>query len=151
MSIGLLIILVIVASVIAWFVLRRGEVLRFETMSAPAEVIHSAISNIGTGRRWAVLANDQTSATFQYHKRPSKLIAFILFWFFIIPSIIYLVLAGKRESLAVSTSERPAGGTMVQIVSNGWRGKSAGRRVQRQLGPIEQTRIEPAEQLGTIE
>lgn len=153
--IGVLALLVIVGAVVAWFMLRRGEVLRFETAAASSEVVHSAISFVGTKRHWAVLSNNENGATFGFHKRPSMLIAFLLFFVFIVPAIVYLVLGGKNESLAVSTNVRQGSNTAVQVVSNGWRGKSAGRRMEAQLQPIIGTAahqaIEPGEAATQIE
>lgn len=70
---------------------------------------------------------------FGYHKKPSKLIAFVLLCCFLVPGIVYLVLAGKKESLSVSTTSHTGGDTVVQVVSNGSRGKGAGRRMRAQL------------------
>jgi hypothetical protein len=142
--------LIIVGGVVAWVMLRRGEALRFETTAAPGEVIHSAISFVGTKRRWAVLSNNETAATFGYHKKPSKLLAFVLLLCFIVPGVVYLALAGKKESLAVSTSARPGSNTAVQVVSNGWRGKGAGRRMRAQLQSAAGTLAQAAPEGGDL-
>lgn len=133
MSITLLFLLVVVGSIIAYVMLRRGELLRFQTSAAPQEVINTTLSLVATRRRWATVGTTETSATFSYHRGPRPLVAIPLFLLFIIPGILYLVLAGKRESLSVTGSPQ-GGATTVQIASNGWRGKGAGRELRSQLG-----------------
>ena len=134
MSVQFLALLVIAAAIVAFVLLGRGELLRFETTAASQEVINGAISQVGTKRRWSALSTSEAAATFGYHKKPSKLIAFVLLLCFVVPGIIYLVLAGKKESLAVTTSPQSGAGTSVQVASNGWRGKGAGRALRSQLG-----------------
>jgi hypothetical protein len=129
--------LVVVFSVILVLVGGPGEVRRFETSASPQEVINAAITVVGTHRRWATLAHTEGAVTFGYHRPPSKLIAFLLLLCFIVPGIVYLVLAGKRESLSVSATEQ-AGRTAVQATSNGWRGRAAGRELEKQLAVIVQ-------------
>ncbi len=130
---GILFFLVLIGCGFAWWKLRSGETLRFETTAAPQQVIMTATSVVGTKRRWAVLAQTDTSATFAYHKGPNKLVALILFFIFILPCILYLLLAGKKESLSFTVHQQGNQST-VQAVSNGWRGKAAGRAVRSQLG-----------------
>jgi hypothetical protein len=113
----------------------RGGVLRFETSASPQEVISAAITLVGTHRRWATLAHTDVAATFSYHRPPSKLIAFLLLLCFVVPGIVYLVLAGKRESLSIATSLR-ADRTAVQATASGWRGRRASRELDRQLGAV---------------
>jgi hypothetical protein len=120
----------------------RGGVLRFETSASPQEVISTAITLVGTHRRWATLAHTDVAVTFAYQRPPSKLIAFLLLLCFLVPGIIYLVLAGKRESLSIATSLRDRR-TAVQATANGWRGRRASRELERQLGVVvEQAVIE---------
>jgi hypothetical protein len=145
MSVAVIAVLVIVAAIVVFALLRRGEILRFETSAQPQEIINAAVSLVGTKRRWSTLATSESSVTFAYHKKPAKLLALIFLLMFIIPGIVYLALAGKRESLAVSATPQ-AQGTVVQVTSNGSRGKSAGRALRAQLGVSPQTATsEPAQ------
>jgi len=137
-----LIVLVLIAAVVAFFMLRSGENLRFETSSDPHRVIMAAVGIVGAKRRWEIMAQSDHSAHFRYHKRPKILVATILLLCFLIPGIVYVLLAGKRESLIVNIDSRTAGMTVVQITSNGRRGKTAGRALQRQVSV-------PAGALGT--
>lgn len=128
-----LFLLILVGCVLAWWKLRSGEALRFETTAQPQQVIMTAVSTVATKRRWATLAQTDNTVTFVYHKGPNKLLAVILFCFFIFPCILYLILAGKKESLSVFVHAE-GGQSLVQATSNGWRGKGAGRALRSQLG-----------------
>jgi hypothetical protein len=130
---SVLIVLVLIASVVAFFMLRSGENLRFETSSDPHRVVLAAVGIVGAKRRWEIMAQSDRSANFKYHKRPKILVAIILLLCFLIPGIVYVLLAGKRESLVVNIDAGTAGMTVVQITSNGFRGKAAGRTLQRQV------------------
>lgn len=137
-----LIILILIAAAVAFFVLRSGETLRFETSADPHRVIMAAVGIVGAKRRWQTMGQDNHSATFQYRKGPNLLFAIILLLCFLIPGIVYILLAGKRESLVVNIDSATAGMTVVQVTSNGYRGKSAGRALRRQVSL-------PAGSLGT--
>lgn len=139
---SVLIVLVLIAAVVAFFMLRSGENLRFETSSDPHRVVMAAVGIVGAKRRWEILAQSDRSANFRYDKRPKILVATILLLCFLIPGIVYVLLAGKRESLIVNIDSRTAEMTVVQITSNGFRGKAAGRALQRQVSV-------PAGALGT--
>jgi hypothetical protein len=130
---SVLIVLVLIASVVAFFMLRSGENLRFETSSDPHRVVMAAVGIVGAKRRWEIMAQSDRSTNFKYHKRPKILVAIILLLCFLIPGIVYVLLAGKRESLVVNIDAGTAGMTVVQITSNGFRGKAAGRALQRQV------------------
>lgn len=139
----LLIVLILIASVAAFFMLRSGENLRFATSSDPHRVVMAAVGIVGAKRRWEITAQSDRSANFKYHKRPKKLVAIVLLLCFLIPGIVYMVLAGKRESLVVNIDAATSGMTVVQITSNGVRGKAAGRALRRQVSV-------PAGALGTV-
>jgi len=130
---SVLIVLVLIASVVAFFLLRSGENLRFGTPSDPHRVVMAAIGIVGVKRRWEIMAQSDHSAHFSYHRRPKIPVAIILLLCFLIPGIVYVLLAGKRESLVVNSDAGTAGMTVVQITSNGFRGKAAGRALQRQV------------------
>jgi Na+/H+ antiporter NhaC len=130
---SVLIVLILVAAVIAFFVLRSGEMLRFETSADPHRVIMSAVGIVGAKRRWQTMSQSTHGASFQYHKGPNVLLAIVLLFCFLIPGIVYVLLAGKRESLVVNIDSATTGMTLVQVTSNGYRGKAAGRALQRQV------------------
>jgi hypothetical protein len=130
---SVLIVLILIAAVVAFFVMRSGENLRFETSSDPHRVIMAAVGIVGAKRRWQTMAQSDHGANFQYHKGPNVLVAIILLLCFLIPGIVYVLIAGKRESLVLTIDSGTAGMTVVQITSNGFRGKTAGRALQRQV------------------
>jgi hypothetical protein len=126
-------LLVFVGAIAALVLLRKGEALRFETQAAPSQVIMAATAAVGTGKRWSVAHQTDNSVTFNYVKKPSKLIALVGLVFFLLPGIVYLVLAGKKETLSFML-DRSTGNTIVQATSNGYKGKFAARGVRTQLG-----------------
>ncbi len=130
---SVLIALILIAAVVAFFVMRSGENLRFETSSDPHRVIMAAVGIVGAKRRWQTMAQSDHGANFQYHKGPNVLVAIVLLLCFVIPGIVYVLIAGKRESLVLTIDSGTAGMTVVQITSNGFRGKAAGRALQRQV------------------
>jgi hypothetical protein len=129
----LIIILTLTAAVAAFGMLRSGENLRFETPSDPHRIVMAAVGIVAAKRRWETLAQHEHGASFRYHKRPRVLVAVILLLCFVIPGIVYILLAGKRESLVLNIDTGTAGMTVVQLTSNGFRGKAAGRALQRQI------------------
>ncbi len=124
------VLIVIIASIGAFVVFMRGETLRFETGARPQQILMQANSEVGTKKRWTVNGQSEHNVAFSYHKGPNKLIALILLLLFLIPGLVYLVLAGKRESLNIMFDVRPDGTTQVQTTSNGFRGKMAGRSLR---------------------
>jgi Ca2+/Na+ antiporter len=130
---SVLIVLILIAAVVAFFMLRSGENLRFETSADPHRVVMAAVGIIGAKRRWQTMVQSDHGANFQYHKGPNVLIALILLLCFLIPGVVYILLAGKRESLVLNIDSATAGMTVVQLTSNGFRGKGAGRELQRQV------------------
>ena len=125
-------------AIYAYTKLRAGEVLRFETSSAPKQVVMTAISVVGNKRRWMTLAQGDGGATFSYHRGANallKLIAIFCILSLVLagPAIVYLVLAGKKEAMSIATDTVDQM-TIVQTTSNGWRGKSAGRALKAQMG-----------------
>jgi hypothetical protein len=125
---------VLIGAVVAFFVLRRGESIRFTTVARPANVVMTAIGTVGTKRRWATVTQSEQQVAFAYSKGANWLIALPLMFLFIVPGIVYLVLAGKRESLNVFIEGLGDGSSTVQVTSNGYRGKFAGRALRSQLG-----------------
>src|SRR5664279_869478 len=129
-----LIVIVVIAAIVAYVMFKRGETIRFETSSNPRQVTMAAVGLVATKRRWQTLAQGDGWANFVYHKGPNKLVALVGLLFFVVPGIIYIVLAGKKEALAVNTDDSVSGMTVVQVASNGFRGKFAGRALRAQLG-----------------
>jgi hypothetical protein len=126
-------LLVLAASIVTFLFLRSGENLRFESPSDPRRIVMAAVAIVATKRHWQVLAQSDSGAGFRYHRRPKPPIAVVLLFFFLIPGIVYLTLAGKRESLLLNIYNDNAGMTVVQLTSNGFRGKAAGRALARQV------------------
>src|ERR1700726_959275 len=109
---SVLIVLILIASVVAFFMLRSGENLRFETSSDPHRVVMAAVGIVGAKRRWEVMAQRDRGANFKYHKRPKILVAFLLLLCFLTPGISYVWLRGKRKSLVVNIDAGTAGMTV---------------------------------------
>ena len=126
-------LLVPIASVVTFSLLRSGENLRFESPSDPGRIVMAAVAIVATRRHWQVMAQSDDGASFRYHRRPKALVAVLLLFFFLIPGIVYMTLAGKRESLVLNIYSDQTGMTVAQITSNGFRGKAAGRALARQV------------------
>jgi hypothetical protein len=126
-------ILLVIAAVVAFAVLRSGETLRFETSAEPHRVIMASVGIVAAKRHWQTIGQTDRGASFRYHRGPNKLVALILLFCFLIPGIVYIVLAGKHESLMVNIDGATAGMAVVQVTSNGFRGKAAGRALRRQV------------------
>lgn len=133
MSHPFLILLGLIASVVVYIMLRKGENLRFETPTDPRRIVMAAIAIVATKRHWQVMAESENGASFRYHRRPNPYVAVVLLLIFVIPGIVYMVLAGKRESLLLNVYSDEAGMTVAQITSNGFRGKFAGRALAQQV------------------
>jgi hypothetical protein len=127
------IFLILTLSVVVFFVLRAGENLRFETPTDPRRVVMAAVAIVATKRHWQVLTQGNDGASFRYQRGPNPFIALVLLFLFVVPGIVYIVLAGKRESLVLNIHGDKAGGTVAQLTSNGFRGKFAGRALARQV------------------
>lgn len=127
-------VIVCAVSIYAYVQMKKGEVLRFETVSTAEQVVMAAVGQVGTARRWATVTQSPTNVAFSYKKRPSLLITFLLAWFFLIPAIVYWTIRSKVESLNTMIVANPSGNTQVQITSNGYQGKSAGRAVRDAVG-----------------
>jgi hypothetical protein len=125
--------LTLTVSIVAFLVLRSGENLRFESPSEPRRIVMAAVAIVATKRHWQVMTQSDEGASFRYHRRPKALVAVLLLFFFLIPGIVYLVLAGKRESLILNLYRDDAGMTVAQLTSNGFRGKFAGRALMQQV------------------
>jgi hypothetical protein len=128
-------LLLCLGSIVAFCVLRSGETIRFETSTVPRQVVMATVGIVAGRRHWQTLSQGDTGVSFRYHKGPSKLIALVLLLCFLVPGIVYIVLAGKRESLVLHIDDSaPDNMIVVQITSNGFRGKAAGRALRRQIG-----------------
>jgi hypothetical protein len=126
-------LLVLIASIVAYFFLRSGENLRFESPSDSRRIVMAAVAIVATRRHWQIMAQSNDGASFRYHRRPKALVAVVLLFFFLIPGIVYMLLAGKRESLVLNVYSDKTGMTVTQLTSNGFRGKAAGRALARQV------------------
>ena len=126
-------LLLLIASIVAFFFLRSGENLRFESPADPRRIVMAAVAIVATKRHWQVMAQSEDGASFRYHRRPKAPLAAILLFFFLIPGIVYMALAGKRESLILNIYSDESGMTIAQLSSNGFRGKVAGRALARQV------------------
>lgn len=130
---SVLILLIVIAAVVLFFMLRSGENLRFETCADPHRVVMAAVGIVAAKRRWQTMDQSDRGASFRYHKQPNPILAIVLLLFLLIPGIVYLVLASKRESLILTIDPATPGIAVVQVTSNGFRGKFAGRALQRQV------------------
>lgn len=115
---------------------RKGEVLRFETLASPDEVMMTVVGQIGTGRGWATVTQSPTNVAMTYVRQPNILIAAILFvtCVGIMPAVIYWWLMSKKETLNVMIGNTPTGNTRLQVTSNGWKGKRSGQALRDAVG-----------------
>jgi hypothetical protein len=143
-------ILILGVAIVAYAMLRSGENLRFETPSDPRRVVMAAVGIIATKRHWQVINQGEDEASFRYHRQPKALVAFVLLLCWLLPGFVYMVLAGKRESLVLNVYTDTAGITVAQVTSNGFRGKAAGRALARQIslaaGTLRQAQTRPESQ-----
>jgi hypothetical protein len=130
---SVLVVLILIAAVVTFFILRAGEVRRFETSADPHRVIIAVVGIVGARRSWQTLSQTDHHVSFRYHKGPNMLITLILLLCLLVPGIVYILLAGKRESLIVNIDSATNGMTVVQVTSNGYRGKGAGRELHRRI------------------
>jgi len=130
---SVLILLILIAAIVLFFMLRSGENLRFETCADPHRVVMAAVGIVAAKRRWQTMDQSDRGASFRYNKQPNPIVAIALLLFLVIPGIVYLVLASKRESLILTIDPPKPGIAVVQVTSNGFRGKFAGRALQRQV------------------
>jgi hypothetical protein len=129
-----LIVLALIGSVVAFFILRSGETLRFETTSSTRQITMAAVGLVATKRRWLTISQGDGSANFSYHRGANKVVLVLLLLCFVLPGFVYWILSGRKESLAVNTEEQGGSMSIVQVSSNGWRGKVAGRALRTRLG-----------------
>lgn len=129
-----IILLACIGAIVAYIQLKKGEVLRFETLATPEQVVMNSVGQVGTKRRWATVSQTPTNVAFSYTKKPNIFALLVLLLLGIIPGIIYWVLRSKVESLNAMIVDNPSGNTQVQIASNGFQGKSAGRAIRDAVG-----------------
>lgn len=148
-----LVLLVIGGAIAAFVMLRRGEVVRFETTAVQQQVIMAAVGILASKRRWNTLSQSESSANFTYQRGANKLLLVFLLLFFIVPGIVYWVLSGRKEAVAITTEATGPSMTVVQISSNGWRGKSAGRALRSQVGlaPASVASVAPTQTPGQLD
>jgi hypothetical protein len=146
----IIILLACIGSIVAYIQLKKGEIIRFETPSTPQQVIMTSVAQVGTARRWATVSQGDKNAVFSYHRRPSIILTIFFLIFGIIPGVVYWLIRSKRESLNVMIDQSDRGATIVQIVSNGYQGKSAGRAVRDALGVTPGTAAFEATSDGSI-
>jgi hypothetical protein len=112
---SVLILLIVIAAVVLFFMLRSGENLRFETCADPHRVVMAAVGIVASKRRWQTMDQSDRGASFRYHKQPNPIVAIALLLFLVIPGIVYLVLASKRESLILTIDPATPGIAVVQV------------------------------------
>lgn len=130
----LIFLLCVVAPIVIYVAMRRGEQVRFETTTTPRQAIMASLGVVGTKRGWSTLAQGSDYANYTFAKRANWLVAIILLLLFVVPGVVYLILAGKKESLTVNTFQPDPATTIVQCSSNGRRGKLLGRTLRKSLG-----------------
>lgn len=120
------------------FVMRKGEVLRIESLASPDEVMMATVGQVGTGKNWATVTQSPSNVALTYVRQPNLLILVLLafgtcgtglFW-----AGVYWWISSKKESLNVMIADSSTGNTRVQITSNGWYGKKAGHQIRDTIG-----------------
>lgn len=139
---SVVIVLILIAAIVAFFVLRSGENLRFETSSDPHRVVMAAVGIIGAKRRWQTMAQSDHGANFLVPQETQRAGSHHPAAVFPDPWHRLRAARRQRESLVLTIDSGTAGMTVVQVTSNGFRGKTAGRALQQQVSV-------PAGALGT--
>lgn len=147
----LLLLLAGVASCGYLIVESRGGVDTATTTRPAEEIIRLAVTmipggTVSTRSSWMPTGHTSSSAGFVYKRRASVLVAIVLFFCFILPSILYLAFGGKNQSVQVNVLANPDGQHTVQVSSSG---AVARRRARQFLRGLSGTRgTIPATQHG---
>ena len=124
-------------AIYAVVVLAKGEILRFESLASPDEVVMASVGQVGTSRGWATVTQTPTNVALNYVRQASPVVLIVGFLFCgigLIPALAYYWLMSKKESLNVMIGDTPTGNTRIQITSNGWKGKRAGQALRDAVG-----------------
>ena len=134
-----------VAVVLIWWAVYQGRpgALTVDTNRSPREVMHAAVHAF-SARGWTTTTQSTDAVTFTRTKRPSCLVTLFLFFFGIIPGLLYLIAAKKTLTLSVSvfapTYEDDRNQVMVSWNRNGG-GRSAGLAFQKLVAPGAPVRL----------
>ena len=131
------------APIYLYVVMRQGEILRFETLATPDEVMMTGVGQVGTARGWATVTQTPSNVALSYVRTPNILVAVLLFMTCVgIPAAaVYWQILSKKESLNIMMGDSPTGNTRIQITSNGWKGKRAGQAVRDAIGVAPGTTV----------
>lgn len=112
----------------------RGRVFETRALVPPQSVGMTATAVIGGQRHWHVVGQTEGQTIFRYERKPNAFAALLLLFLFVIPGIVYLLVAGERETLTVTAlADNDDETAAVQIATNGVRSKAAARTPLRHL------------------
>lgn len=123
---SLLFIVALVAGIV--FYVQNRQPFQADAYAAlPADIALQTVVQAFTMRGWTVTVQGVGFAAFAKHKNANWLIAIILLLFFIVPGIVYLVLAGRTLTASVNTNMAGPETSSVRLVTNmrGFGGKAA--------------------------
>lgn len=103
------------------------------TTLPPSQIIRQAVQEIGTQRRYVASGHSSDFASFTFKQHANCLIAILLAFLFVIPGILYFLLANRSQSLTINVFPEGDGTTNVQVSASGGETKRRGRRFLRAL------------------
>ncbi len=155
MSVVVVLLLIGLAATAYMILEQRGGVDSAQVSRPTREIVQLALTSIPGGTMsmrssWMPIGQDSHSAGFTYRRRKSILVAFVLFFFFLIPCIFYLVFGGKNQTLQVNVLEGTAGLSTVQVASSGAVARRRGRAFLRSVAGERGVQTVPSEQVQTV-
>lgn len=102
--------------------------------SLPASpIIRQAIQEIGAQRRYTAAGHSSDFASFTCKQHANCGIAIVFTLFFVVPGILYFLIASRTQSLTINCFPEPDGTTSVQVSASGGETKRRGQRFLRAL------------------
>lgn len=111
-----------------------------QTAYSPTDAIRAVVDRY-TFAGWQVTSRMDHNATFSIQRKPSCLVAILLFFFGFVPGLLYLFLAGGTMSATAYAQKRDDGGTEVTIngSTQGFGGRTAATTALSALAPFPAT------------
>lgn len=104
------------------------------TTTLPAsQIVRQAVQEIGTERRWTATGHSSDYASFTFKQHANCGIAIIFTFFFVVPGILYFLIASRTQTLNISVFPESDETSSVQISASGGDSKRRGKRFLRGL------------------
>jgi hypothetical protein len=118
-----------------------------KTTFPPSQIIRQAVQDIGSQRRYTATGHSSDFASFTFKQHANCGIAIVFAIFFVIPGILYFLIASRTQSLSINVFPEPDGTTSVQVSASGGETKRRGKRFLRSLpaaSTVAAGRMQPA-------